>query len=82
MRGAKYVQRCGDHSLGPSVTGCLTLGLVKIGLHHRQRKMVSVGQSTGEETILSIAITDPQSIWEQTAAKSRAASPQDLLAIL
>lgn len=58
MRGAKYMWQCRDHSLGPSVTGCLTFGLKKIWLHHRQSKMVSVGQST-EETSLLTAITDP-----------------------
>lgn len=35
MRGAKDVRWCRDHSPGPSVTGCLTLGLQKIGVHHR-----------------------------------------------
>ena len=60
MRGAKDVRRCRDQSLGPSVTGCLTFGLEKIALHHRQSAMVSVGRSTGEETSLSPAIADPQ----------------------
>ena len=64
-------------SLGPSATGCLALGLEKI----RQSKMVSVGRGTGDETSLSTAITNPQSTWDQTAVKSRAASPQDLLAL-
>jgi len=80
MKGAKDVQWCRDHSLGPSVTDCLALGLVKIGLHHRQSTVVSVGWSIGIETSLSTAITDPQRVWDQTAAKSRALSPHDWLA--
>lgn len=52
MTGAKDVWWCRDHSPGPSVTGCLTLGLEKIRVHHRQ----NIGWSTGEETSLSTVV--------------------------